>query len=94
MGRAVVAGDGSEVPVPASAVQIECQVKLVSGILGAADQSVGAGEVAVGEGLRGRVAQPLGRGEGMTLNGDPVVPVALPVEVGAERPGQLPGRGR
>ena len=54
---------------------------------------VGIGEEAVGVGLRGRVGQPPGGSHRDAPGGHLVVPVAPPVEVVVEGPGQLPGVG-
>ena len=92
MGEAVV-GVGLPDPVAGLGGQVEGVPQLGVGVVEAAQPGVGAGEDAVGAGLRGRVAQPLGGGHRGPLGGGPVVPVPAPVEEGVEGPGQLPGVG-
>ena len=63
------------------------------GIVVVAQLNIGAGEIAVGAGLRGRIGQPSGGGHGGVLGGGEIVPVPSPVEEAEEGPGQLPGVG-
>jgi hypothetical protein len=60
------------------AVQVERVPQLVVGVVEVAQPTVGKGEYAVGEGLRGRVREAAGGGHGAAPGGGPVLPLPAP----------------
>ena len=73
------------------AVQVEGAQQVGVAVVEVGEIEVGTGEAAVGVRLRGPVAQPLGGGERRLLDGEPVLPVPLPVQEVGQAPRELPG---
>src|SRR6266568_4796348 len=83
----VVMGMGLPDQVAGLAVQVEGAPQVgVSVVVEATQPGVSVPQKAVGPGLRDWIAQPLGCGHGGPLDSGPVVPVALPIEEGVQRP--------